>query len=139
MTGIFKEQRLIVVINKLDEVCSKSNYYDSEDEDQLTKADVIKRVQKFIQKVCDCPIEDIPKDVIIPLYGMWAYKARMLRKEPKEAKRRKAVIDILSRRIDQPSGQGEHPEVCYTQRSVTELVEELEECSGILELENRLV
>lgn len=69
--AIFKSGRLIIVINKMDTYISSLR----DDGVQLCEDDVVKDVQNdvqvFIQKTCKCPIEEIPKEVIIPLYGMY--------------------------------------------------------------------
>ena len=100
---------------------------------------VASKVQSFIQDICECGAEDIPREVVIPVYGMWAYKARMLAREPTKAERKRAVVKILSEKYDHPIGQGENPENIITMKSSDELAKELEQMSNICELEKRYV
>ena len=111
----------------------------NDDEDDTTEFDatnVINNVHKFIAEVCDCSKDSIPYDVVIPVYGLWAFKARMLASEPNE-RRRDDVVKILSSLSCQPSGQEEHPGLILLQQSNEQLSRNLEQISKICELEER--
>ena len=107
------------------------------DEDDLSEEAVVSEVHQFIVKICKCLPEDVPRDVIIPLYGLWACRARMLAREPNSVDQRKRVIKILCDLSTLPSGQGESPERCYAELSSQELASKLQELTGILEVEKR--
>lgn len=128
-----------MVVNKLDQVCNteKDSDTDSGDEGGLMKQDVVDKVHKFIQEVCDC--KNVPKEVVIPVFGLWAYKARMLAREPRSVHKKKFVVRILSRFSSQPSGQGESPERILASKPSADLAKSLLEHSNILDLETRYI
>ena len=135
--GIFKEHRFIIVVNKLDKVCHGMHDGDSDDEEELTEDDVVSKVLNFIREECECGAEDIPREAVIPVYGMWAYKARMLAREPTKASRKKKIVRILYEMYDQPVGQGENPKKLLAKKSPLELSQDLEKLSKIDKVEER--
>lgn len=136
-TAVFLQKRLIVVVNKLDQVCNVGGVYCDDEEEGLDKGDIVKKVQNFIREVCGCPAESIPSGVVIPVFGLWAYKARMLAKDPSSESTKGFVVNILSQLRNQPCGQGENPRDSIDSRPVQKLVRKLEKHSNILELETR--
>ena len=134
---VFKNQRLSIVINKMDLVCPMTGVDIDSGDEEMSEEIVVAKVQRFIQRICNCPKEDIPKESIIPVYGLWAYRARMLTKEPNSEKRKKLVVQVLSQLNNQPSGQGEDPAKCCGSKPVDQLARELEEISSIRKLERR--
>ena len=110
---------------------------DSDDEEELTEDDVVSKVLKFIREECECGAEDIPREAVIPVYGMWAYKARMLAREPTKASRKKKIVNILCKMYNQPVGQGENPKKILKKRSSLELSQDLEKLSKIDKVEER--
>lgn len=132
---VFKHKRLIVAVNKIDRVCGNS--YDCDEEEELNVNDVVNKVHEFITEVCGCPVADIPKEIVIPVFGLGACNARMLARYPNSAERKNRVVRILSQFKSQPSGQGERPETAMARESVTQLVKKLETFSNIQELEQR--
>lgn len=124
-----------MVINKLDRVCNMEEDGDSVDEEGLAIQDVVDQVHKFIQEVCDC--KNVPKEVVIPVFGLWAYKARMLAREPRSVGKKRFAVKILSRFSSQPSGQGENPQQILASKPGADLAKTLLEHSNILDLETR--
>lgn len=120
-------------------VCGASTDNDSDtgDEGELRKQDVVDKVHKFIQEACGCVAKNVPKEVVIPVFGIWAYRARMLAKEPHSEVRKKKVVKTLSRFSNQPCGQGEGPETILSSTNVVQLATQLQDHSNILELEQR--
>ena len=98
---------------------------------------MVSKVHAFVVQACHCSEEDVPRDVIIPLYGLWAYKARMLLRQPESVEGRKVVVGILLAMNDQPSGQGESPESRYAGKSSCELAQQLQHLTNIFLLESR--
>ena len=121
--GIFKEGRLIIVMNKLDQITSGEN--------------IRERVCKYIQdKVCHCEAKDIPREAVIPVYGKWAFEARMLAGDQSN-ERKETVAQILSQRSSQPCGQGEDHKKVLVEMPSEDLAKELERISSITILERR--
>ena len=135
--AIFREHRLTIIVNKLDQVCHGLHDGESDDEERLTEDDVVTKVLNFIREECECGAEDIPREVVIPVYGMWAYKAKMLAREPMNTSRKKFTIEILSKMNDQPVGQGEDPTKVLLKKDPCKLAQELEKKSNICEVEKR--
>ncbi len=132
---IFKQKRLIVIVNQADKVCCHSTALDAgEDEQDMSEEDVISDIHASIVRFCDCSPADVPRDIIIPLYGLWAYRARMLTINPKY---RNGVMTVLGAMKSLPSGQGEKPEHSYVSYSNQELASKLEQLTGILKVEER--
>ncbi len=110
---------------------------DDEEEEEVNRDVIISNVRKFIIEECECPDEHVPEDIIIPVCGLWAYRARMLSTYLDSSNRRKQVVKILSQCSNQPSGQGEDPVNRFLTNHVDQLVQELEEYSNIRTLEQR--
>ena len=122
--GIFKEGRLIIVMNKLDQITSGE--------------DIRKKVCEYIQdKVCRCEAKDIPREAVIPVYGKWAFEARMLAGDQSNDRRKETVARILSQRSSQPFGQGEDCGKVLAEKPSEDLAKELEQISNITILERR--
>ena len=130
---IFVQRRLIVVVNKLDLVCHPDD--DDSGSEEIGQKEVVDKVHKFIQEVCQT--KNVPREVVIPLFGMWAYKARMLSREPRSEDRKSKVIKILSKFNSQPSGQGESPESVLGAASGKKLAKKLLQHTNLLQLEKR--
>ena len=107
--------------------------------DQITSGENIReKVCKFIQdKVCHCEAKDIPREAVIPVYGKWAFEARMLARDQSNDQRKKTVAQILSQRSSQPFGQGENHEEVLAKKPSEDLAKELEQISNITILERR--
>jgi hypothetical protein len=127
-------------VNKLDKVClgGGDSDVDSASEEELQEDDVVDKVHTFIVNICGCSPDCVPREVVIPVFGIWAYKAKMLQREPDSMERKRSVAKILCRVGNQPSGQGEDPETSQAERSGTKLARDLLKCSNILLLEKRL-
>lgn len=132
---IFRQKRLIIVVTKLDDVCT-SGADDYDDEERLDANDVAEEVHKFICETCDC--SDIPKEVVVPIYGKWAHTARSLARDPTCLKKKQQVIKLLEPfSSSELAGQGEGLHSCLHVKSVDELIKELERHSNIVKLEER--
>ena len=123
-------------MNKLD-LMNGDDDSESGNEEEMTKNDVVDKVHGFIKEVCGCSADEIPSEVVIPVSGMWALKARMLALDPHSAEKKQGVVKILSRSCNQPSGEGESPEKILAEQPVKLLTKKLENRSNILELEKR--
>ena len=135
---IFKERRLIIVVNKLDKTCYNSTSLDfGEDDEEKTPEDITSEVHEFIVKICKCHPEDIPRDIIIPMCGLWAYRARKLARMPGSHKCRDDVVRALCAVKSLPAGQEESRESCYVSLPSQEIASHLESLAGICELERK--
>lgn len=123
-----------MVVNKLDQVCGIGSHC-LDDDDQLDVESVVEKVHSYICKICSCT--DIPKEVIVPVYGKWAHMARYLEKHPECPERKESVVRTLASFSSQPAGQGESTASFLHRKSVEELVEELEKHSNVRQLEER--
>ena len=120
-------------MNKVDLVCGDC----FEEEERLDPDGVVNIVHNCICKICGCSSEEVPKEVVIPISGKWAYLARAFLKNPSDAKRKKAVIRVLADHSNQPAGQGESLESVFARKTDTQLTSELEGLSNIRGLEKR--
>jgi len=138
LLDVFKEKRLIIIVNKIDKACYNSTSLDcGEDDEEKTPEDIVSDVHEFIVKICRCHPEDVPKEVIIPMCGLWAYRARKLAREPDIKKSRQDVVRALCAVKSLPAGQGESRESCYVSLPSLEIASNLEKLTGICELERR--
>ena len=125
-SDVFMQRHLIIVVNRLDEVCSGTDDDFDDEEETLNKNEIVSRVHSSVCEMCGCPIEHVPREVVIPVSGRWANNARMLIKKPRL---KKDVVKILSQFYDQPLGQGESADSVLAQKPVWELASELEKQS----------
>lgn len=132
--GVFEDRRLIIVITQFDLMLEP----DSTDE-EIT----VEKVQELVcQSVREaCPDAKISFDDVLPLSGVWAYRARMLAKsrpdEPNYSTTREVVVRYLSNYQSSPCGQGESPSLCLSIQNDDHLVEKLLGISRIASLEER--
>ena len=78
-----------------------------------------------------------PKDIVIPISAKNAYRARQLKHSLGDSEQKKKVIEAIAQYPTQPCGQGENRDKHLQTFTSEELVQKLEELSGILELEKR--
>ncbi len=121
---IFKQNRLIIVINKIDEAVK-----DEFDEQQYTREEVVSIVQNHLcSKVFKCSLKELPPDVVIPVSGLNALHARLYKKRPNEIIEKK-MRNIISTTSSSPFSE-------YPKESIGDVVENM---SNIRVLEERLV
>ena len=122
---------MIIVMNKLDQITSDQKC-------GINKEEYAEKVWKYIQsKLWHHEAENIPREAVIPVYGKWAFEARMLAREPSNVQRKETVVRILSQRSSQPFGQGENREKVLADKPSDVLAKELEQISNITVLERR--
>ena len=138
-TGVFKGNRLIIVVTKFDKTIDSADLSDSNEE--MSEEKVKKRACQFVHKACD--VEFSPDDVLV-VSGSWAYCARMLDMTPPYGptqcahKRYQANVKKCLRGVPNSTcGQGEDLNVSLDKLGDDELSAKLEEASGIAALEER--
>ena len=135
LTGVFHDNRVIIVITKFDEVNRSSD----PDEDEVTEGKVKEEACQFVREAC--PGATISPDDVLPVSGRWAYNARILANtgphEPTHNDRQAAVKRYLRDVPNSTCGQGEDPNMSLDKLGDDELSAKLEEASGIAALEER--
>ena len=125
LLDILRDDRLTIVINKMDEALKKKRG----DKRCYTKDSVISDVQKyFCTVVFQCKPEEWPKKCIIVLCSSWSLYTRILEEEDSQH-----LVDLCRTTLLSDSSKkslNEEPDI-KKQNQV------LEECSNILELESR--
>ena len=141
-TGVFEDNRLIIVVTKFDQVReSESEDYTEEDStgEEITEERVKAATCEFVSKVCQGA--KISPDNVIPLSGRWAYHARMLANchphEPAYRTYRRNVEKSLGEVPNATCGQEENPSQSFVNLEDHELSAKLEKASGIAMLETR--
>lgn len=135
LTGVFCDNRVIIVITKFDLVNQSSD----PDEDEVTEEKVKEETCQFVSKACAGV--DISPDDVLPVSGRWAYNARMLAntgpEEPNHHKFQTIVKSCLGDVPNATRGQGEDPNMSLDKLGDDVLSTKLEEASGIITLEER--
>ena len=135
LTGVFRDNRVIIVITKFDLVNQSSD----SDDDEVTAGKVKEETCKFVSKAC--PGATILPDDVLPVSGWWAYNARMLANTaPEEPIHNRCQANAKKCLRDVPNatrGQGEDPNMSLDKLGDDELSAKLEEASGIITLEER--
>lgn len=131
-TGVFQDNRLIVVITKFDEQLADTD-------EEITEGEVKEETCQFVQKAC--PGATISPNDVLPVSGRWAYYARMLamtgRQEPTHQRYYNEVMRCLHNVRGQPCGEGEKLNTSLDPLTDDELSAKLEEASRITTLEAR--
>ena len=152
-TGIFDDNRLIIVITKFDlvRVSQSEDYTEEETTEDITEEIVEETAEEITEdKVKEaaclsvsnaCHGAKISPDNVIPVSGRWAFHARMLaRSHPGSTNHkrcRQIVMKCLGEVCDLTCGQGEKPSTSLVKLEDHELSARLEEFSGIANLEVR--
>ena len=131
-TGVFQDNRLIVVITKFDEQLADTD-------EEITEGEVKEETCQFVSKAC--PGATILPDDVLPVSGRWAYHARMLAMTERQKvahqkcqdKVKKCLHDVRS----QPCGEGEKLSTSLDELPDDVLSAKLEQASGITTLEAR--
>ena len=140
-TGVFKGNRLIIVVTKFDLALNLAK--DADPPEEMTEEKVKKKVYQFVHK--NCGVEFSSDDVLV-VSGSWAYNARMLDMTPPygdgptqqaHQKYLNAVKKCLRDVPNATCGQGEDPNMSLDKLGDDELSAELEKASGIITLEAR--
>ena len=135
LTGVFRDNRVIIVITKFDLVNQSSD----SDEDEVTEEKVKEETCQFVSKAC--PGATILPDDVLPVSGKWAYNARMLAntgpEEPNHHRCQTIVKSCLCNVPNATRGQGEDPNMSLDKLGDDVLSAKLEEASGIIALEER--
>ena len=136
LTGVFHDNRVIIVITKFDEVNRSS---DPDEDDEVTEEKLKEETCQFVSKAC--PGATILPDDVLLVSGKWAYNARMLAntgpEEPNHHRCQDAVKRCLRDVPNATCGQGENPSMSLDKLGDDELSAKLEEASGIIALEAR--
>ena len=135
LTGVFHDNRVIIVVTKFDEVNRSSD----PDEDEVTEEKVKEEACQF---VCEaCPGAAISPGDVLPVSGWWAYNARMLANTgPQVPTHNRCLVAVKKCLHEVPNstcGQGEDPNMSLDKLGYDELCAKLEEASGIVTLEAR--
>ena len=141
-TGVFEDNRLIIVITKFDlvHVSQSEDYNEEETTEKITEEITEEKVKAatclYVSKACQGA--RISPANVIPVSGRWAFHARMLAVNRKhESSRRKCRQNVERCLAEVPSptcGQEERPS---TRLEDKELSAKLEIASGIANLEVR--
>ena len=141
-TGVFDDNRLIIVITKFDLVrVSQSEDITEETEDpaeEITEDKVKEATCRSVSNACYGA--RISPDNVIPVPGTWAYHARMLAKVNLQSRNREKLRKIVVKGLevcDITCGQGEKPSTSLVKLGDHELSAKLEGFSGITNLEAR--
>ena len=142
-TGVFDDNRLIIVITKFDlvRVSQSEDITEEITEDpaeEITEDKVKEATCLSVSKACDGA--RISPDNVIPVSGRWAYQARMLAKVDPESPNHKKFRQIVVKGLevcDLTCGQGEKPSTSLVKLGDHELSTKLEGFSGITNLEAR--
>ena len=130
--GIFENKRLIIVVTCFDRLLVPDGTGE-----EITAQKVQEHVCQSIKKAC--PHAKISCDDVLPLFGLWAYHARMLAtchpEEPGYTQCRECVEYCLSQYQSLPRGQGESQSSCLSELSGDELAKQLLDVSGFASLE----
>ena len=124
----------MIAVTKIDQKFQAGNP-DSEDESQSDESREI--IKQIVSDQVTQWFDVKPKDIVIPISGVSANYARQLEHSPGDDSKRKIVIKAIAQYPTQPCGQGESREEYLQKLTSEELVQKLEELSGILELEER--
>ena len=110
--------------------CFDKYYSSLEDHDKITlegiKADICKTIHDEVG-------ETLSEDMVIPVSGLWARAARLLKYNPKSDTDRQRVVKCLKLYDEGPGGQGENIEKLHP----LFLAAKLEQASGLGTLEIR--
>ena len=143
-TGVSKDNRLIIVVTKFDQVILLSKDSDTCEEmteEIVTEEEMKKQACQFVHKACGV---EFSNDDVLVVFGIWAYYARMLAMTPPygptliahrryQAIAKKYLCDVPNT----TRGQGEDPNMSLDKLGDDVLSAKLEEASGIITLEER--
>ena len=137
-TGVFEDNRLIIVITKFDlvHVSQSEDYNEEEITEEITEEKVKAATCLYVSRACQGA--RISPANVIPVSGRWAFHARMLAMNRQhESSRRRCRQNVEKCLAEVPSptcGQEEKPS---TRLEDNELSTKLEIASGIANLEVR--
>ncbi len=125
LLDIFRQKRLTIVINKIDEAIRSEV-----GEPEYSQEQVISEIRQHLCKnIFECREEDVPEDAVIPISGLNALLARVYKKHPNDEKIEKRVLESMAKCSSGPSA--ENPK--------ESMASELESISNIKALETRLI
>ena len=142
-TGVFDDNRLIIVITKFDLVRVSQSRCITEQTtpdpaEEITEDKVKEETCLSVSKACDGA--KISPDNVIPVSGNWAFHARMLAKLNPQSSKYELVRKIVVRDLEvchETCGQGEKPSTSLVRLGDHKLSTKLEEFSGITNVEAR--
>lgn len=137
-TGVFEDNRLIIVITKFDlvHVSQSEDYSEEEVTEEITEEKAKAATCLYVSKVCQGA--RISAANVIPVSGRWAFHARMLARNCQhESSRRKCRQNVERCLAEVPSPACGQEERQSTRLEDNELSAKLEIASGIANLEVR--